>query len=93
VSVELSPRAERDLRRIGRGPESRRIAAALDEELASDEPPANLDIVPLAGRAPWLRLRVGDWRILYRRTDAGVWVERILHRRDLMAAVATLPED
>jgi hypothetical protein len=29
--------------------------------------PANLDCTPLVGRAPWLRLRAGNFRILFRR--------------------------
>ncbi len=59
---------------------------------------ASLDIKPLAGAAPWHRLRVGDYRILYRpvEPDEGAdpkarWlVARVVHRRDLERAVATL---
>jgi hypothetical protein len=29
--------------------------------------PENLDVRPIAGPAPWLRLRAGDFRILFRR--------------------------
>jgi hypothetical protein len=57
-----------------------------------------LDSKPLVGSAPWHRLRVGDYRVLYRpvapsETDTGEpgWlVARIVHRRDLERAVATL---
>lgn len=58
----------------------------------------NLDIKPLAGVAPWHRLRVGDYRILYRPvapneavdSEARWLVARVVHRRDLERAVSTL---
>jgi mRNA-degrading endonuclease RelE of RelBE toxin-antitoxin system len=92
--VELAARAMRDLRRID-GRERRRIRQALDE-LASGT--ANADIKALAGAAPWLRLRAGDWRVLYRpltETEAvqggpGFLVARVVNRRDLLRAVRTL---
>ena len=64
--------------------------------LAADKP--NLDTRPLAGAAPWHRLRVGDYRILYRSVDPTerhhpamrFLVARIVHRRDLERAVSTL---
>jgi hypothetical protein len=39
---------------------------ALTETLEAEVPPANADIKALAGSPPWLRLRVGDWRVIYR---------------------------
>lgn len=94
-SVVLSRRAERDLRRIGVGAPLGRIREAL-EGLAAGT--TNLDIKPLAGAAPWHRLRVGDHRVLYRSINLGEtkdssarWlVARVVHRRDLERAVATL---
>jgi hypothetical protein len=35
--------------------------------LEATQPPENLDVRPVAGHAPWLRLRAGDFRILFRR--------------------------
>ena len=64
--IELSGRAEHDLRRIGRGAVRDRIIRTLAESLAVDPPPANLDIKALQGAAPWLRMRIGEHRILYR---------------------------
>lgn len=87
TNVELSARAERDLRRIKRGPDRQRLVVAL-QALAGDA--ANLDVKALQGRAPWRRLRVGDYRVLYRPVEQGLWVERIVDRRDLDRAVATL---
>lgn len=87
--VTLRPRAERDLRQIGPGPERTRIAAGL-RELGADA--ANLDVKALAGAAPWLRLRVGNYRVLYRAAGESAYVvERIVHRRDLDRAVDRLP--
>jgi mRNA-degrading endonuclease RelE of RelBE toxin-antitoxin system len=85
--IELSNRAERDLRRVGRGPDLNRIVQALE---ALGEGAANLDVKPLEGHPSWLRCRVGDYRILYRPTDWGLWVERIVNRRDLERAITTL---
>lgn len=87
LEVALSRRAERDLRRMGPGPELDRVVNAL-RALAAGE--AGLDIRTLAGASPWLRLRVGHWRVLYRPTDRGFWIERIVHRRELERAVQTL---
>ena len=66
------------------------------EGLAAGE--ANQDIKPLAGAAPWHRLRVGDYRILDRPVEpdeaadpeARWLVARIVHRLDLERAVSTL---
>ena len=91
--IELATRAVRDLRRLD-APERRRITASLDE-LAAGAP--NLDVKALAGHTPWLRMRVGDWRVLYRplsdeeaATGAGWLVARIVNRRDLERAARGL---
>ena len=93
--IALSCHAERDLRHIGRGETLARLRETL-EGLAVGE--TNLDAKPLAGSAPWHRLRVGDYRVLYRAvepdeagdSDARFLVARVVHRRDLERAVATL---
>lgn len=85
--VVLSRRAERDLRRIGPGSELSRLRGAF-ERLAADEP--NLDIRPISGRTPWLRLRAGDWRVLFRKLGDDRLVARVVHRSELERAVSTL---
>jgi mRNA-degrading endonuclease RelE of RelBE toxin-antitoxin system len=65
-AVQLARTAERDIRRMGPGPERRRVLRALADTLEAEPPPANADIKALAGSPPWLRLRVGDWRVIYR---------------------------
>jgi mRNA-degrading endonuclease RelE of RelBE toxin-antitoxin system len=66
VQVELLHKAKNDLKRLGRGPDRKAVIDALTVGLATIPPSGNLDIKALKGAAPWLRLRVGDYRILYR---------------------------
>src|SRR5438094_9608342 len=90
--VELAQRALRDLRKMPAG-ERPRIRAALADLAAGAE---NLDVKALAGRAPWMRLRTGDWRVLYRPLAAsegdGWLVARVVNRRELERAVRALQE-
>jgi mRNA-degrading endonuclease RelE of RelBE toxin-antitoxin system len=100
--VELSKRALRDLRRLDH-PVRRRLLDLLERELAADPQPLNLDVKALVGRSPWLRLRRGEHRVIYRPlTDieltrlkapesAGFLVERIVDRRDLERVATSLP--
>jgi len=85
--ITLTKAAERDLRRIGLGPDAQRIGAAL-RSLETNA--ANLDVVSVSGHPGWLRLRVGDWRILYRLHAGSRVMARIVNRRDLEAAVRSL---
>jgi mRNA-degrading endonuclease RelE of RelBE toxin-antitoxin system len=103
--VELSSRARRDLRRLGPGPDRKPVIDALTVALVAIPPPGNLDVKPLEGHEP--RLRVGTYRVRYRplraeeleavsaqrghHAEVGYLVARIVHRRDLERAVAALP--
>lgn len=91
MSIEFSPRAERDLRRLGSGPHLKQIRNAL-QALAAGKP--NVDVRPLRGRPPWHRLRAGEYRILYRLLDRDgasvIWVERVVSRGELERAVSRL---
>ena len=64
-------------------------------------PRSNLDIRPLTGRSPWLRLRIGAVRVILRQLtpsetgllglkSPGYLVERIVDRRDLDDALRPL---
>lgn len=98
--LEISSRAARDLRRL-QGRERSRVVEAL-QQLVVVPPPGNLDVKQLAGHPGWLRLRVGDHRVLYRalseREQAqlvlegapGFLVARVVNRRELERAVRTL---
>jgi mRNA-degrading endonuclease RelE of RelBE toxin-antitoxin system len=88
MDVNLSSRAERDLRRLGPGDDRRRV---LDALRALGEGAPNLDVKPLVGRHPWRRLRAGDLRVIFRPIDhRTVLVERIVNRRELDRAGAGL---
>lgn len=95
--VRLRPHAEKDLRRIGPGPERARILAGL-ARLADDEP--TLDVKAIVGSTGWRRLRIGTYRVCYRLATtatsdgepaAAYVVERIVHRRDVDAVATQLP--
>ncbi|MGH2591399.1 MAG: type II toxin-antitoxin system RelE family toxin, partial [Actinomycetota bacterium] len=62
--VRLARRAVKDLDDLPKRAASR-IADVL-EELAVDPRSTAFDVKPLVGRRPWRRLRVGDYRVLYR---------------------------
>lgn len=91
--VELSSRAVRDAKSIARQ-DRNTVLRAIEEILAADSTPDNADIRPLTGKMPWRRLRVGDWRVLYRPGSSDepfdVLVARIVNRRDLERALKTL---
>lgn len=90
--VQIGPRAEKDFRRLD-GPTRNRVRSVLADKLTVVPLPANLDTKPLAGLAPWLRVRVGSHRIVCRpltvaelhRTSAaaGWYVARIIDRKEL----------
>jgi mRNA interferase RelE/StbE len=88
--IALAPRAIRDLKSLDR--QTRKRIQHAFEALAADA--ANLDIKPVAGHAPWRRLRVGEHRVLYREStdQAGsrFLVARIIDRRDLHRAIDKL---
>jgi mRNA-degrading endonuclease RelE of RelBE toxin-antitoxin system len=84
--VNLRRNAVRDLRGFS-GPERKRLIDALR---LLGEGAANLDVKALRGASPWLRLRVGDYRVLYYPTTDTYEVDRIVHRRELDRAARTL---
>lgn len=94
--VQLTSRAERDLRQLERR-EREQIAAAL-RRLLDDQP--NLDLRPIVGVPGWWRLRVGDYRVLCRPMtqreleragySRGSLIARVVNRRELERAVRSL---
>lgn len=73
----FTARARRDFRRLD-APVQRRVTDALDRLV--DDPPQG-DVVKLAGSDDEWRLRVGDWRVRFTRSDDGtVYVLRVLPR-------------
>ncbi|HET7853085.1 MAG TPA: type II toxin-antitoxin system RelE/ParE family toxin [Candidatus Methylomirabilis sp.] len=76
--IEYKASVARDLRRIDKR-EVTRIIRGLEAELAA----GGKDGEPLRGEFQGLwRLRIGDYRVIYVRTDEGFLVLRIAHRRE-----------
>ena len=80
--VEFTPAAQRELRALD-GEIHRRVAAAIDDLADDPRPPG---VKQMHGKAPdvW-RIRVGDYRVLYRIRDdvLTVLVVKIGHRREV----------
>jgi mRNA interferase RelE/StbE len=80
-TIELRPRARRSLRQLD-ATARRAIAVAIDGLATQPRPP---DVKLLKGHRPWLRTRVGDYRIVYAVDDTArvVTVAVIGHRREV----------
>lgn len=91
MQVQYSTRAAREIHKLP-ARDAKRLRDAIERLAGAGEDAGNLDIKALAGRAPWLRMRVGDWRVIYRPIDSGsgYFVARVINRRDLQAAVKQL---
>jgi mRNA interferase RelE/StbE len=76
-SVELKPKAEKDLKAM-RKDEGRRIYGAL----LALENGIEGDVKKLTDHWPEYRLRVGNWRALFEVQEDKIVVYRIRHRRD-----------
>jgi mRNA-degrading endonuclease RelE of RelBE toxin-antitoxin system len=98
-NVQFSKRGARDIERLSQS-QRIRVRKVLDG-LSKDPAPANLDVRPLVGREPWLRLRIGTLRVIFRRLTLeesrlrgirgyGYLVERVVDRRELDEAVRPL---
>lgn len=88
-TVNLSSKAKKDLKRLD-PPVRRRIVDEL-QLLEKDPPPDNLDVVLLSGAAPWCRLRVGEWRVIFCNLDAHeLLVARVVPRAELEKAISLL---
>ena len=78
--VVLKPSAARELRKLAK-PIQRRIGKKIDELAENPRPP---DAKALAGGEGFLRVRAGEYRVVYTVRDRAliVLVVRIGHRRD-----------
>ena len=92
AEIRLSRRAVKDLDALSKRTAARVLGVL--ERLAEDPTSDRLDVKGLAGRRPWRRLRVGDYRILFKPVDRSriLLVARIIDRKELDRAVAGLPE-
>jgi mRNA interferase RelE/StbE len=80
-TVEARPRVRKALRQLD--PAVRKNVLAKMRSLATEPRPSGVQ--PLRGYSPWLRVRTGDYRIIYAVDDGTrtVTVALIGHRRDI----------
>ncbi len=76
--IEYKASVQKDLRRLD-PKQSLRVLAAIERALKSQGRGGEALTGPFAGL---LKLRVGDYRGIYARTDQGYLVLRIAHRRE-----------
>ncbi len=77
--VDYKSSVERDLKKLDK-PEVKRILTKLEHELRHDPNVGE----PLKGEfAGLFRLRVGDYRVIYSKTQKGSLVLHIAHRKDV----------
>jgi mRNA interferase RelE/StbE len=80
-TIDVRPRARRSLRQLD--PSVRKAVALVIDGLATDpRPPA---VLPLTGHRPYLRVRSGDYRVIYAVDDRArtVTVAAVGHRREV----------
>jgi mRNA interferase RelE/StbE len=80
-TIDVRPRARRSLRQLD--PSIRQALARLIDGLAADPRPPGA--VPLTGHRPYLRVRSGDYRVIYSVDDSArlVTVAAVGHRREI----------
>ena len=80
-TVQLRPPARRSLRQLDA--EARKAVGAVIDALASDPRPPG--VRALRGHRPYLRVRTGDYRVIYAVDDDArvVRVAAVGHRRDV----------
>ena len=80
-TIDVRPRARRLLRQLD--PSVRKAIAQVIDGLASDPRPAGC--LPLTGHRPYLRVRSGDYRVIYTVDDSArvVTIAAVGHRREI----------
>jgi mRNA interferase RelE/StbE len=80
-SVNARPRVRKALRQFD--PTVRKNVLAKMRALATDPRPRGSE--PLRGYSPWLKVRIGDYRVIYAVDDAAriVTVATVGHRREV----------
>jgi mRNA-degrading endonuclease RelE of RelBE toxin-antitoxin system len=90
AEVRLARGTEKDLDGLPKRAAVRVLNAL--EKFGEDPAAEGLDVKALVGRRPWRRMRVGDYRILFRPSQRGrvLLVARVIERRELERALASL---
>lgn len=86
MKVTLSPRAEKQLRRLSKVNQiivAKKIRSIRDKDAVSGEE-------KLRGFGDVFKVKVGDYRIVYRRTKGQMYIILVGHRRDIYKLVDRL---
>jgi mRNA interferase RelE/StbE len=80
-AIHVRPRARRSLRQLD--PSVRKAIAEIIDGLATDPRPPGF--LPLTGHRPFLRVRSGDYRVIYAVDDSArvVTIAAVGHRREI----------
>ena len=80
-TIDVRPRARRSLRQLD--PSVRKAVAQVIDSLGTDPRPPGC--LPLTGHRPYLRVRSGDYRVIYTVDDSArvVTVAAVGHRREI----------
>jgi mRNA interferase RelE/StbE len=80
-TIDVRPRARRSLRQLD--PSARKAIAQVIDGLATDPRPTGS--LPLTGHRPYLRVRSGDYRVIYTVDDGArvVTIAAVGHRREI----------
>jgi len=80
-AIDIRPRARRSLRQLD-PPARKAVADAIDSLAADPRPPG---VRSLTGHRPYLRIRSGDYRVIYSVDDRArvVTVAAVGHRREI----------
>ncbi len=87
AEVVFGREALKDRRRL---PEERVAEIASRLQMIARGRSRNLDIKRLKGVKPWLRLRVGDYRVVHRQSGNTILVARVVSREELESAIGKL---
>lgn len=87
AEVVFGREALKDRRQI---PEERVAEITARLQMIASGRSRNLDIKALKGHKPWLRLRVGDYRVVYRQSASVILVARVVSRQELESAIDKL---
>ena len=78
MAIEYKASVQKDLRRLD-SKQALRVIAAIERALMTQGRSGEALSGPFAGL---FKLRVGDYRVIYARTESGYLVLRIAHRRE-----------
>jgi mRNA interferase RelE/StbE len=80
LRIEYEAKARKELQWL---PQADRLRVYRKIVAYADDPASTAhDAVPLRGTPDGYRLRVGDWRVIFRLSAGTMYVRRVVHRRE-----------